>query len=57
MAPAHHSGHVSEYIDNRTKEGRLVLGFINGGLTSALQVCDLVINKEFKALGLHEMEG
>ena len=50
MAPAHHSGRVSEYTEKRTKEVRLVLGFINGGLTYLLQVCDLDSNKEFKAL-------
>ena len=50
MVPAHRSGRVSEYVEKRTKEGRLVLGFINGGLTSILQVCDLVSNKESKTL-------
>ena len=50
MAPAHRSGCVSEYIEKRTKESRIVLGFINGGLTYVLQVCDLVSNKEFKAI-------
>ena len=50
MAPAHRSGHVSEYTEKRTKEGRLVPGFINGGINSVLQVCGLVANKEFKAL-------
>ena len=45
MAPDHRSGRLSEYVEKRTKEGRLVLGFINGGLTSLLQVCDLVTNK------------
>ena len=50
MAPAHRSGRVSEYVKKRTKEGRLVLGFINGGLTSVIKVCDLVANKDFRAL-------
>ena len=50
MAPAHHSGRVSQYTEKKTKEGRPVLGFINSVLASDLQVCDLVSNKEFKAL-------
>ena len=50
MSPAHRSGRVSEYTKKRTKEGRLVLGFINDGLTFVLQVCDMVSNKEFKTL-------
>ena len=45
MAPAHRSGRVSEYVEKRTKEVRLILGLINGGITSVLQVCDLVANK------------
>ena len=50
MTPDHQSGCVLEYAKKRTKEGSLVLGFINGCLTSVIQVCDLVANKEFKAL-------
>ena len=50
MDPALRSGRVSEYVEKINKEGCLVFGFINGGLTSVLQVCDLVANKEFKAL-------
>ena len=34
MAPAHRSGRVSEYIEKRTKEGCIVLGFINALSTS-----------------------
>ena len=45
MAPAHRSGRVLEYIEKRTKEGRLLLSFINGGLTYVLQVYNLVVNK------------
>ena len=44
-----YSGRVSDYIEKRNKEGHLVLGFINGGINSVLQVCDLVTNKEIKA--------
>ena len=50
MAPAHRSGRNSEYAKKRTNEGHLVLGYINGVINSVLQVCDLVANKEFKAL-------
>ena len=50
MTPVHRSWRVSEYIEKRTNEGRLVLGFINCGLDSVLQVCDLVSNKESKSL-------
>ena len=49
-APDHRSGRNSEYAKKRTNEVRLVLGYINGGINSVLQVCDLVANKEFKAL-------
>ena len=50
MALDRYSGRVSDYIEKRNKEGHLVLGFINGGITSVLKVCDLVADKEFKAL-------
>ena len=49
MAPSHISGRVAAYFKQKYDEGRLVVGFINGGLTSVLQVCDLVANKTFKA--------
>ena len=49
MAPAHRAGTVGEYIKRKYDEGRLVIEFIDGGLTSVLQVCDLAANKEFKA--------
>ena len=49
-APDHRSGRNSEYAEKRTNEGRLVLGFINGGINSKLQVCDIVANKELKSL-------
>ena len=48
MAPVHWGGRVKAYIDRRTAEGRLVVEEIEGGLTSVLQVCDLVANKEIK---------
>ena len=50
MAPAHQGGRVKAYIDRRTAEGRLVAEPIDGGLTSVLQICDLVANKEVKSL-------
>ena len=50
MAPAQRGGRVKEYVDKRTAEGRLVLEYINGGLTSVLQVCDLIANKDIKAI-------
>jgi len=49
-APAHMAAEVIEYIERRTDEGRLVMGFIDGGLTSILQVCDLAANKQLKAI-------
>ena len=49
MAPCQTKKEVKEYIEKKEVEGRLVVGYINGGLTSVLQVCDLVANKEFKA--------
>ena len=49
MAPAHRSGDMQKYIDRKYAEGRLLVGYIDGGLTSVLQVCDLAANKEFKA--------
>ena len=50
MAPAHKGGKVAEYVKQQTEKGRLVLCFINGGLTSVLQVADLIANKPIKAL-------
>lgn len=50
MAPAHRSGRVAEHIKKREDEGHLVCLFIDGGLTSVLQVCDLAANKEIKSL-------
>ncbi|KAL7531804.1 hypothetical protein ACHAWF_003919 [Thalassiosira exigua] len=49
-APAHHGGRVMQHIKKRVDEGRLALVDIDGGLTSILQVCDLVANKEIKSL-------
>ena len=49
MAPCHRTGEVAAYIKRREAEGRLVLRFIEGGLTSVIQVADLITNKEFKA--------
>ena len=51
MAPAQQlTGHVKEYVDKRTAEGRLVLEYIDGGLTSVLQIADLAANKDIKAI-------
>ena len=50
MAPAHRGGEVGDHIKKRTDEGRLVVEFIDGGLTSILQVCDLTGNKQLKAM-------
>ena len=41
---------VQAYINEKVAEGRLVIGYINGGLTSVLQVCDLCANKQLKAI-------
>ena len=49
MTPSHISGRVAAYFKQKYGTGRLVVGFINGGLTSVLQVCDLVAKKTFKA--------
>ena len=48
MAPCQTGARVKKYIEDRTNEGPLVVMFIDGGLTSVLQVCDLAANKEFK---------
>ena len=50
MAPQHRAGAVAEYIKRRTEEGRLHVVFIDAGLTSILQVCDLAANKQIKAI-------
>ena len=50
MAPDHCGGKVLVYIKKREEEGSLIIGFIEGGLTSVLQVCDICSNNEFKAL-------
>ena len=50
MAPCQKGGRVKEYVDRRTAEGRLVLEYIEGGLTSVLQVCDLIVNKDIRAI-------
>ena len=47
-APQHNSAKVQEYIKKKEEEGRLVLEFIDGGLTSVIQVCDLDANKPLK---------
>ena len=38
MAHANCGGKVAAYIKKREEEGRLIIGFIKGGLTSSLQV-------------------
>jgi hypothetical protein len=48
MAPCQTGAKVRQYIAEKTSEGRLIVVFIDGGLTSVLQVCDLAANKEFK---------
>lgn len=50
MAPAHKGGIVGSYIKAKEDEGRLKIEFIDGGLTSILQVCDLTANKQIKAI-------
>ena len=47
-APQHNSALVQEYIKKKYDEGRLVVVFIHGGLTSVIQVCDLDANKPLK---------
>ena len=49
-ALCHQDKLVADYIKKRTDEGRLVLEEIHGGLTSVMQVCDLVVNREIKNL-------
>ena len=47
-ARQHYSKEVQILIDKMTAEGRLVVMFIPKGLTSVMQVCDIVANKELK---------
>lgn len=46
MAPAHINGLVAQFIVVNTSW--LKIEMIPGGLTSVLQICDLIINKVFK---------
>ena len=46
--PAHASPAVAAVIQQKIDEGRLVVGYIPGGITSVIQVCDLVANKDLK---------
>ena len=48
QAPQHKSATVQEYLKKKYDEGRLVVEFIDGGLTSVIQVCDLDANKPLK---------
>eukprot|EP00957_Ditylum_brightwellii_P203364 15334311-Ditylum_brightwellii.AAC.1 len=50
MAPAHKGGVVGSYIKTEEDEGRIKIEFIDGGLTSILQMCDLTANKQIKAI-------
>ena len=50
MAPDYHGGKFEVYIKKREEEGRLVLGFIKGGLTSILKFCDICAKNYFKSL-------
>ena len=50
MASDHSYGRVTEYTNHKEEKGWLVIGFIAGGLTSILQVCDLFSNRQFKAI-------
>ena len=45
-APAHTNGPVQDFL--RAAAAWLITELIPGGLTSVLQVCDLIINKSFK---------
>ena len=47
-APQHCTGIVREYIDKLESEGRLVVEMIPKGLTSVIQVCDLITNRGLK---------
>ena len=47
-APAHSHQFVKDYL--AANDGWLVVMMIPGGLTSIMQPCDLVVNKELKAL-------
>ena len=49
MAHAHYRGAVGEYTDIYHEEGHLIVGFIEGSLTSILQVCDITVNNQSKA--------
>ena len=48
MAPCQINNEVEQYIKRRYEEGRLVVAYIDGGLTSIIQVCDLDANKPLK---------
>ena len=48
MAPCQVNSDVGRYINRRYEQGRLVVAYINGGLTSIIQVCDLDANKPLK---------
>jgi len=50
MCSAHYTEAVRAFIAETFAEGRLAVGYIDGGLTSAIQVCDLVVNKDLKQM-------
>ena len=39
---------LAEFLKKKEEEGVLIIIYIDGGLTSVLQVCDLCVNKEIK---------
>ena len=49
-APCHKAKAVQAYINKMQDMGRLALEFIDGGLTSVIQVCDLDSNKPLKLI-------
>jgi hypothetical protein len=51
MAPAQYRDHhVKDFIEQAEADDWLRVAYIPGGLTSLLQVCDLVCNKDLKAM-------
>ena len=48
MSSAHATSAVKTFIQEKVDKGWLVIGYIPGGITSVIQVCDLVANKDLK---------
>lgn len=48
FAPSHASATVEAHIKKLQAEGKLIVAFVPKGLTSVMQVCDLIANKDLK---------